>query len=127
MEFSLLVGIGASLITHLPVFLVWLASALVAIFRPGLPRRVVELLLGGLAAQFVLNVIGTAMAIVLPVKLREGGATASAVGITMSLWTVALNIGAAAAWALVLLAVFARRQPPKDVLADGPRPASIEG
>ena len=113
MDTSLLAATGTSLLTHGPVFLVWLAAVIIALARPGLPRRVVGFLVGGLAAHFVLSVAGTVISVMLPFKLSEGGASFATVGVYLAIWGIALSLVSAAAWVLVLLAVFAERQPAK--------------
>jgi hypothetical protein len=113
MDSSLLAAVGTSLLTHFPVFLVWLAGAIVALIRPTLPRRVVGFLVGGLAAHFVLSVAGTAVSIMLPMRLMQGGATHAAVGVYLAVWGIVLSVVSAAAWVLVLLAVFTGREATK--------------
>jgi hypothetical protein len=113
MDASLLAAVGTSLLTHAPVFLVWLAGAILALARPSLPRRVAGFLVGGLAAHFVLSVAGTAVSIMLPIKLVQGGATHAAVGMYLAVWGLVLSVVSAAAWVLVLLAVFTGREPAK--------------
>ena len=111
MDSSILIAVATSLLTHIPVFIVWLAGALVALLRPGVPRRVAGFLVGGLAAHFVQAVVGTGVSLILPFKLREGGASMSQVGVYLAIWSIAWSIVSAAAWVLVLLAVFVERKP----------------
>jgi hypothetical protein len=113
MDSPLLVTALTALLTHLPVFLVWLAGAIVALVRPSVPRRVVAFLVGGLVAHMAQAVVGTGVGVLLPFRLREGGASMAQVGSYLLVWNSAWNLVSAAAWVLVLLAVFADREPAK--------------
>jgi hypothetical protein len=113
MDSSLLAAVGTSLFTHAPLFLVWLGATIVALIRPTLPRRVVGFLVGGLAAHFVLSIAGTVVSITLPTKLMQGGATVATVGVYLAVWGIVLSLVSAAAWVLVVLAVFSGREETK--------------
>lgn len=111
MDSSLLLAAAASLLTHIPVFLVWLVGAILALVRPSVPRRVAGFLVGGLAAHLLVSVVGTGISVILPTKLMTGGASTAQVGVYLAIWSAAWNLVSAAAWVLVLLAVFAEREP----------------
>jgi hypothetical protein len=110
---SLLSSVLVALLPHIPVLLVWLVGALVALFRPSLPRRVVALLVGGLSALCFFSVVGIAASVVLPRSLMRSGHSVAQVGLYLGIWSAALSIIMAAAWVLVLLAVFADRDVPR--------------
>ena len=119
MDSSLLLAAATAILWHVPVFLVWLVGAILALVRPSVPRRVAGFLVGGLAAHLVQAVVGTGVSVILPFKLREGGTSMAQVGTYLAVWSFAWSLISAAAWVLVLLAVFAEREP-----ADGARPAT---
>ncbi len=106
----MLAAAGLSLLIHAPVFLVWLVAAILALARPTLPRRAAHLLVGGLAAHLFLSVAGTVVSFALPYKLMQGGASPATVGLYSAVWGIVLSVVSAAAWVLVLLAVFAGRE-----------------
>jgi hypothetical protein len=110
MNSSLLLAAATSLLTHIPVFLVWLVGGVVAVVRQTLSRRVAGFLIGGLATHFVVALAGTAVSVMLPIKLREGGASMGQVSAYLAIWSIAWSLISAAGWVLVLVAVFAGRQ-----------------
>ena len=59
MDSSLILAAATSMLTHVPVFLVWIVGAILALVRPSVPRRVAGVLVGGLAAHLVQAVVGT--------------------------------------------------------------------
>jgi hypothetical protein len=112
MDSSLLLAVGASLLTHAPTFLVWFGAIAVALLRPNLPRRAMAFLVGGLVTQLVQSIVGTAVSVSMPFKLMQGGMTASEVGRYLAVWSIAWSFLSAAGWVLVLVAVFVDRETP---------------
>jgi hypothetical protein len=116
MDSSLVLAAATAMLTHVPVFLVWIVGAILALVRPSVPRRVARFLVGGLAVHVAQAVVGTGVSVILPFKLREGGASMAQVGTYLAVWSLAWSLISAAAWVLVLLAVFAEREPPNGAL-----------
>ena len=110
MDSSLLLAAAAALLTHIPVFLVWFVGAVLALVRPSVPRRVAGFLVGGLAVHLLVAVLGVVVSLFLPMKLHDSGSSIAQVGTYLAIWSAVWNVVSAAAWVLVLLAVFAERE-----------------
>jgi hypothetical protein len=102
----------ASLLTSVPVLLVWLAGIAVAAVNLPQRRRAARLLVVGLAAMFVLRLITLPLYAVLPIVLIERGWSTPAVGRFLGLMSFANSLAYAVAWVLVIAAVFVREAEP---------------
>lgn len=107
---ELLPVVGSVLVSHAPVYLVWIcAIALAGALWRRHPRASLLTILG-VSILLVTSLVGTVISISMPLYLRSSqNMPASQMGVVMGAWSIAMSIVQAGAWVLVLLAIFGAR------------------
>lgn len=98
-----------SLLTQLPVYLVWLTGVVLALVFWRRQRTAAMLMLAALAIQIVSLTIRTLLSSSLPLMIQRG-VSPSQFGFVLTAQNLFFTLVSAVAWGLVLWAVFGVRQ-----------------
>lgn len=94
----------------IPLIGVWIVGAFISATQWSSHPRVSALTLAGIGIAFLVWLIGTATTLVFPMMIRQGNATAESFAMYAAAASGASALLSAAAWGLILAAVFAGRQ-----------------
>jgi hypothetical protein len=102
-------GMLAQYLTQIPVLLAWLVGIILAIVYWRKHPRVSLLTLIAIVALLAKSLIGSAVAMWLPITLREQGWVASQIGVILVVIGIVQSLVSAVLWGLLLAAIFGWR------------------
>jgi hypothetical protein len=106
---EILFAVLASLLTQLPVFLIWLAGAVLClVFWKRCPQAALLTLIA-LILFFVISLLDNYLAVVFPILARGRGWSSSQMSVYFTVKAVLDSLARAIAWALLLPAIFGWR------------------
>jgi hypothetical protein len=98
-------------VTAAPVYVVMIAGLVVALVKWRAHPRVCALAAGGFGVMLLTSLLGTAVAVTLPISWMESGKTHAEVGLAMGTIGLVRNVFTAIGWGLLVAAVFVDRKP----------------
>lgn len=96
-------------IPQIPQYLVWLTGMVLALVFWRKHQRVSLLALLGFALLLIVSLVGTYLGSYLPISLRAQGMTTPQISRTIGFASLAVGLAAAAAWVLLVVALFIGR------------------
>ena len=114
---EMLPAIATSLLSHVPVYVVWIVGIVFAVIRWNRHSRVSLFLLLALVPMLFLSILGMAVSMSLPLYLRREGIEVPRLSLILGVWSLVLSTLQAGCWVLFLIALFGWRGAPAQTKA----------
>jgi len=104
--------IGASLLSHGPLYAVWLVGVIFAALRWKRHPRVSLFAILALVLTMFLSIVAMSFSIILPLYMHRDGMPAERISIFIGVWSLVTSTLQAGCWVLLLIALFGWRGEP---------------
>lgn len=101
--------VGSAFVTRAPLYLVWVGAIVYSLFQLERHPSASRWALGGFGALLIVSILGTIVSVLLPSALIQQGKSAADVGVQMAIYGGAQSIVSAAAWCLIIVAIYRGR------------------